>query len=377
MISSIKNLFVENAINIPGWRSSRKIVVIESDDWGMIRMASKKSYEYFLKKGYKVDHCPYNKNDGLETNEDMIALFEVLGKIKDRKGNPAIFTANNIVANPDFKKIKDSIYNEYHFEVFTETLERESKRDQVFALYKEGITQKMFMPQFHGREHLNVNRWMKGLKENNGLLHDAFQHQMFTVYKEGTMSGRHSNLDAFGLGAVERWVDHKEVAVEGLNVFKEIWGFNSLSFIAPCYTWHPSLEPILASEGVKYLQGGHVQIVPNMDFNIPIAKKYHYTGQKNKCNQSYLIRNVHFEPVENPAKDSVGLALRQIKRAFMYNKPAVIGSHRVNYMGNIHEKNRTDNLIQLKKLLLEIVKNWPEVEFISSDQLGKIINNEN
>ncbi|NTW32234.1 MAG: hypothetical protein HGB12_06370 [Bacteroidetes bacterium] len=30
--------------NIPGWRTDRKILVIESDDWGSIRMPSKETY---------------------------------------------------------------------------------------------------------------------------------------------------------------------------------------------------------------------------------------------------------------------------------------------------------------------------------------------
>ena len=31
--------------NIPGWRTNRKLVVFESDDWGSIRMPDKKTFE--------------------------------------------------------------------------------------------------------------------------------------------------------------------------------------------------------------------------------------------------------------------------------------------------------------------------------------------
>ena len=57
MISVVK----KNIVNIPGWRTNRKIVVFESDDWGSTRMRSKLDYEYFLKKGFEVDKCHYNK----------------------------------------------------------------------------------------------------------------------------------------------------------------------------------------------------------------------------------------------------------------------------------------------------------------------------
>ena len=46
----IKNL-LKNISNLPGWRTNRKIVVIESDDWGSIRMPSLTIFEKFALKG--------------------------------------------------------------------------------------------------------------------------------------------------------------------------------------------------------------------------------------------------------------------------------------------------------------------------------------
>lgn len=37
MIRKIKHALGNNLINIRGWRTNRKIVVIESDDWGTLR----------------------------------------------------------------------------------------------------------------------------------------------------------------------------------------------------------------------------------------------------------------------------------------------------------------------------------------------------
>ena len=63
MIHKLKSAISRNLINIPGFRTNRKIVVIESDDWGMIRMSSLKNIEKFKNKGYKISQCPYNSND--------------------------------------------------------------------------------------------------------------------------------------------------------------------------------------------------------------------------------------------------------------------------------------------------------------------------
>jgi hypothetical protein len=88
--------------------------------------------------------------------------------------------------------------------------------------------------------------------------------------------------------------------------------------------------------------------------------------------QRYLIRNAFFEPSLDPQFDWVSDCLKRIKIAFHCKKPAIIGSHRLNYIGFIEESNRTKNLAQLKILLKEIVKRWPKVEFIASDELESI-----
>jgi hypothetical protein len=38
MINSLKSTLSRNLTNARGWRTNRKIIVFESDDWGSIRM---------------------------------------------------------------------------------------------------------------------------------------------------------------------------------------------------------------------------------------------------------------------------------------------------------------------------------------------------
>ena len=54
-------------------------------------------------------------------------------------------------------------------------------------------------------------------------------------------------------------------------------------------------------------------------------------------------------------------------------KPAIISSHRLNYVGFIDEKNRDSTLKLLDEILKRVLKKWPEVEFFNSADLGKII----
>ena len=76
-----------NYVNFRGWSTKRKILVIESDDWGSIRMPSKRIYEELLSKNIPVDKHYFAKNDCLESNTDLELLFEVLFQIKIKTDN--------------------------------------------------------------------------------------------------------------------------------------------------------------------------------------------------------------------------------------------------------------------------------------------------
>jgi len=76
-------------------------------------------------------------------------------------------------------------------------------------------------------------------------------------------------------------------------------------------------------------------------------------------------------------KDWVNSCLNDIDMAFRWNKPAIISSHRVNYIGALDPGNRENGLSQLKQLLKEVVSRWPDVEFMTSAELGDLIQKSN
>ena len=370
---SFKNNVINSIVNSLGWKTERKIVVFESDDWGMTRMPSKKIYNELLQKGYDVDKCPYNKYDSLESNEDLEKLMEVLLSLKDAKGNPAKFTMNNIVANPDFDKIKDSDFEKYYYEPFNQTLNRYSNTNKVMQLYEEGLDKNVFKMQYHGREHLNTNRWLYELQNKNESLLDAFKYRMYSLPNNNMISGRKNFLDAFGHSYKIEYENYKSIIKSGTTLFSNIWGYDSKTFIAPCYTWHPKIEADLKELGIIGFQGNRVQRVPVNDTTLRVKRKYHYLGQENKLNQIYLTRNVHFEPFESFENFNLEDVTKDINTIFKYNIPVIIGSHRANYISRIDTNNRDENLKLLKQLLEYIVSKYEDVEFMSSDELVKLI----
>mgnify|MGYP002841867269 CR=1 FL=1 len=125
--------------------------------------------------------------------------------------------------------------------------------------------------------------------------------------------------------------------------------------------------------GVKGIQGLQSQIMPK--FQVGNKNKFHYLGEMNTYGQRYLIRNVFFEPFEfNDKKLLVKNCLQQVADAFKRNTAATISTHRVNFSGNISLKNRNENLEAFDELISQIIKQWPDVEFVTSPQLLNKIN---
>jgi len=70
--------------------------------------------------------------------------------------------------------------------------------------------------------------------------------------------------------------------------------------------------------------------------------------------------------------------LKQIEVSFTNNRPVIIDTHRVNYIGYLNHKNRDRGLQLLNDLLSSILKRWPDVKFLNSEELAeKVYNSKN
>lgn len=370
-----KDKILYNLINIPGWRTKRKIAVFESDDWGSIRMPSRSVYEDLLRNGIRVDQFSYNRYDSLASEEDLAALFDVLTSVRDKNGHPAVLTANTIVANPDFHKIRESNYMEYHYEPFTETLKRYPAHARSFDLWKEGMDKGIFVPQLHGHGHVMAIQWLKALRQNKGKIRLAFDHQMFDL-SESSRATENSFMQALNYDSKDELAFQRESVADGARLFEELFGYRSKTFIAPCYTWSHELDQTFHFQGVKAFQGTWYQLVPLSGGLHRFRKIIHYTGQRNKLGQYFLVRNAEFEPSQDPGKNWVREVVSQMETAFRWGKPAIIQTHRLNFIGFIDPSNRERNLPLFASLLKEIVNRWPDVEFMSSDQLLDLMTRE-
>jgi hypothetical protein len=244
---SFKAGISRNLSNIIGWRTNRHLIVLESDDWGSIRMPSNEVFDNLMNEG--IDWSSdggyrFNRFDSLATAEDLASLFEVLSSVIDSTGKPAVLTPVSLVANPDFTRILQSGFTEYFYEPFTETLRKYPGCENSFNLWLEGIEKRLFVPQFHGREHLNVIPWMNALKGNHERIRQAFNNGMWGISTINDPAIKVELQAAFDFTDKNNLDYHKEVITTGLKLFKNLFGFSAVYFVPPNGPFSSELEAI-------------------------------------------------------------------------------------------------------------------------------------
>jgi len=310
----------------------------------------------------------FAKYDSLESEDDLNELFHVLTQFRDFKGNHPSITACAVVANPDFDKIEDSGFQEYFYEPITETYKSYPNHSKSFEIWKKGMEKRLLWPQFHGREHLNPNEWLKAIHSGNDYEKIAFENKALLAVTDQISSKRFMGyLAAFDYEDLNELIGFEKVIAEGLDLFEDLFGFRSTSFVAPTSIRSDKMDSYLWSNGIKYHQMG-AQFLPYSEARFAIRNRI--VGSKNRLGQLYWRRNGTFEPSRNWSHDWVSQVLNEMKVAISTKKPFVISSHRVNYIGHIVKENRENTLTLLNKLLKKILKEYPDVEFMSSDQLG-------
>jgi hypothetical protein len=363
----MKATLKKHIINARGNRLNKKIVVFESDDWGAIRIPNIETRDELFERGLTRKEDPFSQFDSLETTEDYKMLFEVLKKHTDKNGHYPVITANFILNNPDFDKIAANDFKKYCSESFIETYKKYPDSEKAWELLNVGIDDQLIMPQFHGSEHLNVIRWMNKLKACDERFQLAFDKECYAIDEIGKENRRQNLMAAYDYNTSAELEFVKKSIEEGLNQFEKIFGFRSLTSISPCYVWDTQVEQEMLKEGVKAFQGSFLQNRPT--YGESFKKKYRYIGQKNKDEQLYFVRNCLFEPSLNTNIDWVSKCMESIDIAFKWGKPAIIGTHRINFSGRLDTEQRDNNLKLLEQLLTKILEKWPDVKFTDSSSL--------
>jgi hypothetical protein len=360
----------KNLSNLLGWRTNRKIIVIESDDWGSFRFKNAQTRDLFLPPDQK-DKCWMSYNDCFESAEDIEKLLEVIKSVNDKNGKAAKFTFLMNPSNPDFKKIKNANFKQFYQESFLQTLEKRNDGQEILNLYKEGSSKDLIEVAFHGREHLNVNLWMKDLQNRDKIAHLGFENSMWGFSKSYIADLKYGYRSTFDIKNLQELPSLENNIKEGIAILNKTFNQNTTYFLPPNGPYHLDLNKELVKNGIKNI--GLSKLHQNPTENGIFKKHLFWVGKKTKTGLTVITRNVIFEPGSPKHKDWLTRALMDIENAFKSKKPAVISSHRVNYVGTLNLENRSKSLIQLRKLLNKIIEKWPDVEFMTSSELGELM----
>lgn len=373
-LADLKYTFIRNLKNIPGPTVKKRMVVIECDDYGGIRMPSLEALRQMKAAGVTVDESRYNLLDTLEDKDDLTALFETLNKVKGADGKPAVMSPFVNVANPDFEKIKESGYKEYFYEPFPKTLQKYGHNDGIMNLWKQGIEEGIFTPEFHGREHVSVQPWLEKLQEGDPQLLFAASYGFVAVanIKGIPLYAQEFRPEFYFTNDRQKAFLHQSI-VEGVKLFEQLFGYTPSAFMPSNSVFHHDFEETVLQTGIPFLVVAHKNPTPGPGGQLTFTS-FTFRQKVQKGKLSFYIRNCAFEPTDNGYR-SIDDTVKQIAAAFRWNKPAIISTHRVNFTGGLNKQNRDKGLKELGQLLKIIVQRWPDAEFKSTANMLKALKN--
>jgi len=355
--------------NILGWHSNKKIIVIESDDWGSDRF-DLKSKKYYSEKGVDITLNWMSRFDTFESKDDMEGLLAIL-----RGGFTGTFQPRMTLlfnpANPDFTKIMQGDFKTYYYQTFKEKLFSQGiDGNALMEFYNCGIHEGLLEIGFHGREHLYVNRWLRDLRSGNSIACEGFKQGVWG-FSNAYLSGYNSDYRASFDLDIRKDLDFQSLSIkDGVEIIRREFNLEVKYFLAPNGPFSLSLLSTLEDLEIKYI--GISKRFKDAETKI---NKFFWLNNRVGNYMKAITRNAIFEP-SSPAKlDWVGSCLNDISQSFKWKKPAVVSTHRVNYVSGLESSNSIHGLLKLRELLNQIHKNWPDTVFLTSSQLGDLMNN--
>jgi hypothetical protein len=315
-------------------------ILIESDDWG---------------PGGKF-HANRLQN-----------LLDCLAKYKDSVNRSAVLTADVILTVPDTQAIKDAPASFFPRKV----LDRHFP--EIYKVMMSGVENDLLVPQLHGLEHLNDeafatlciagdSRIAKASTDSNWWDWESLDSPLQAHYVNG------STLPTTPVPAAKA----KEIIDIAVETFHRLFGYPSLTAVAPCYLWNDDVESEWSRHAIQAIQtAGYRCVGRARDGRYIQDKSLIRAGDKNTRSQIYLVRNVMYEPVDG--KNTPASAYLEAIRSYRQALPITISTHRYNYTRS--EEESRSSLEGLAALLSNLTKDLAIPRFLSSAELAEAMIN--
>ena len=310
-------------------------VLIESDDWG----------------------------PGEDFHAGRLAqLLACLQGHKDSVQRSAVITADMVLSVPDMEKISADPEGCYHRKMLDEA------DPEIYRLMLESIKTGVFVPQLHGLEHLNGQAFARLCRHKDARIAAAVAnpHGWNWETLASPLQGHYVDGSRLPTPAINPENAHAVIALAA-QTFEQLFGYPSISTVAPCYLWDGAVESVWRQHGIHIIQtGGYRCDGIDERGKHREDKLLIRPGDISDAGQVYLVRNVMYEPTDG--NNNAETAYREALSAREQALPICISSHRYNYTRS--EEAFRQSLAGLDSLLSAIGQTCPDSRFVSSPELG-------
>jgi len=312
------------------------ILIIESDDWGA---------------------------GPLQQAEALTRIAAVLQRIRDRSGRPAVMSLGIILEVPDGPRITATQCTEYHALPLTAP-RFESVRNAI----QEGIAANVFAPQLHGQCHYWPPALLAAAK-NTPAVRD-----WLTNPEPASTEDLPSHLQS-------RWVDASSLPSQALspNTIQQaaateagdcyaLFGKAPQVAVATTFVWNDTVEAAWSQAGVEVIiTPGHRATCRNAAGQPGCVDATMLTGERSLAGQTYLVRDIYFEPsLGHPPQRLVDGLLTRSRQG----RACLVETHRFNFLQALDA-----SLAALEAGLNAALAECPDLRFITPLELARAIQN--
>ncbi len=326
LLLGVAGLLLDGPRGLVDWRAAR-VVVLESDDWGLSgffpESAPAAPARALLGGGFPAPYWDSTLEDSL----DVASLAALLARHVGRDGLPPVLQANMIVSALEPERAEgDAAAPLAWRRIDLPDLPRGYPRPGLAAAVDAAIAAGVWRPEFHGAFHYDPARRRAAL-ESRPDLRPLLEE---TVLFPGSDT-------AWELGAWRATGELRAELAAAVAVFTARFGHRPVSICAPDYVWDPRCEGLWAEQGLTVIQAKREQRDSRRPGGGPAARLRKVLGRAwdrwRHPERLYLDRNCRFEPAQ--AADSaaaVAGCVAAVRRAWARGEPAVIETHRVNFV---------------------------------------------
>jgi len=361
------NLTIRGEPNI----GSHKLFVLESDDWlsySFWETRDMETWQNLTDLGFIMAKW---KNDTLETENDLEALFTVLEE------HDAVISPGIITCIPDFDAIEVNGYTEYVCDDISDGVssyltENVDGRENILDKHNEGYRSGVWYPIYHGRTHTNTDEWLEALQDGDTDAIQGFENKVIRTNSSYQLKSEYNRQD----GMVDQFSYAKQNAsvVEGMQQFENLFGFVPRTHAAaPNYRGDLTTLEVL-------VDNGFIGIRSNIGYYNSTSSS-RITVEISDMTQNYSISVLDSGDERMDRTDwqvgesysSVELAKVKVNSTFEAGDAVVDLTHRLNYVSEIFGIDWRDTHIEMLDEFLDwMAIEHPTTQYLTSYELHQI-----